>query len=205
MFTGIIQAKGRIEAIKVDNKGCRLDVDLGQLADQNIELGDSIACNGVCLTVVQLNGETAHFDVSLETLDKTIIGSWQPGLYINLEPALSLSTPLGGHLVSGHVDGVGELRKIKVEGDSTLMHFWIPTPLGRYIATKGSVAVNGISLTTNQIIADDEKGTIFALMIVPHTLAVTSLGDLAEGDEVHMEIDLIARYIDRMNEFDNQR
>lgn len=202
MFTGIIQSKGRVVSNQLGELGCRLVIDLGSLDVDAIQLGDSIACNGVCLTVVAINDQEADFDVSSETLDKTIISSWKNGETVNLETALSLSTPLGGHMVSGHVDGVGRLCLCAPVGEYTQMRFFIPRPLGRYIATKGSVSINGVSLTTNQIIADDENGTIFAVMIVPHTLAVTSLGNLSVDDPVHLEIDLIARYIDRMNEFD---
>ncbi len=202
MFTGIIQSQGVIKAIDVDGDGCRLDIDLGTLDSTTIETGDSIACNGVCLTVVRLNNQTARFDVSLETLDKTTIGAWQVGGEINLEAALSLSAPLGGHLVSGHVDGVGRLVSRQVEGDGTRMTFFVPKPLGRYIANKGSVGIDGVSLTTNSVLEDTEDGTIFEVMIVPHTLEVTSLGNLVAESKIHIEIDLIARYLSRMNEYD---
>lgn len=210
MFTGIIQSKGRVVSNTLVEGGRCIAVELGELDVSSITLGDSIACNGVCLTVVELTGKQAVFDVSNETLDKTLIGQWQVDAEINLETALTLQTPLGGHLVSGHVDGIGELRSKEADGDSTLTHFWVPSNLGRLVAAKGSVCLNGVSLTSNQIIRDDANengvnGSVFSVTIVPHTFAATSLGSLAIGDKLHVEIDLIARYLDRIQRFDAQQ
>lgn len=201
MFTGIIQSKGRIEANTPVEGGCRLQIALGSLPLTDIQPGDSIACNGTCLTIVEKQGQAGVFDVSNETLSKTLIGDWQPGTEINLETALTLATPLGGHLVTGHVDGIGELRLKQADGESTLTHFRVPRELGRFIAAKGSVCLNGVSLTSNAIIEDSAQGTVFSVTIVPHTFEVTALGQLEVGDALHVEIDVIARYLDRMREF----
>ncbi len=202
MFTGIIQALGRIEKIDIDESGCRLEVSIQTLADQEINLGDSIAVNGVCLTVVRYQQGRALFDVSLESLSKTCIGDWQAGDEVNLESALTLQTPLGGHIVTGHVDGIGEMLGREDAGDAIKMLFQVPAELGRYIAQKGSVCIDGVSLTTNQLLEDSRSGTTFAVMLVPHTLTVTSLKRLQAGSRVHIEIDVIARYLDRMQAYD---
>jgi riboflavin synthase len=167
-----------------------------------MQLGDSVAVNGACLTVVSFEQNIGTFDVSLESLTKTTIAEWQTQQAVNLELALSLSTPLGGHLVTGHVDGLGQLDAIIDQGDATEMQFRIPASLARYIATKGSVCINGVSLTTNRIVEDKPNYSVFTVTLVPHTLQVTSLGQLNKGDAVHIEIDVIARYLDRMRSYD---
>jgi riboflavin synthase len=204
MFTGIIQALGQIDSIDIDGSGCRLDVNIEALADQAINLGDSIAINGVCLTVVQFKQGRARFDVSLESLSKTCIEDWQAGDELNLETALTLQTPLGGHIVTGHVDGIGVMLEREDAGDAIKMLFEVPAGLGRYIAQKGSVCIDGVSLTTNQLLEDSQYGTTFAVMLVPHTLSVTSLKRLQAGSRVHIEIDVIARYLDRMQAYDQK-
>ena len=204
MFTGIIQGLGRIEHIDIDSAGCRLDVDLRELNDQSIDLGDSIAVNGVCLTVVRHEEGVARFDVSVESLDKSCIGSWKAGDEVHLETALTLPTPLGGHIVTGHVDGIGNTLSREEAGDAIRMVFQVPAELGRYIAQKGSVCIDGVSLTTNQVLEDKADGTTFAVMLVPHTLNVTSLKRLQAGSRVHIEIDVIARYLDRMQAYDDK-
>ncbi len=203
MFTGIIQALGRIEKIDVDESGCRLEVDIQALPDQKTELGDSIAVNGVCLTVVKYDRGRVGFDVSLESLSKTCIEDWKTGDEVNLETALTLQTPLGGHIVTGHVDGIGTTLGREDAGDAIKMLFQVPADLGRYIAQKGSVCIDGVSLTTNQLLEDSKQGTTFAVMLVPHTLSVTSLKRLEAGSRVHIEIDVIARYLDRMQSYDS--
>ena len=175
MFTGIIQALGHIESIDIDQSGCRLDVNIQALADQAINPGDSIAVNGVCLTVVNNEQGRVRFDVSLESLSKTCIEDWQPGDELNLETALTLQTPLGGHMVTGHVDGIGIMLEREDAGDAIKMVFQVPANLGRYIAQKGSVCIDGVSLTTNQLLEDEREGTTFAVMLVPHTLSMTSM------------------------------
>jgi riboflavin synthase len=204
MFTGIIQALGQIDSIDIDASGCRLDVNIEALADQSINLGDSIAVNGVCLTVVQYEQGRARFDVSLESLSKTCIDDWQAGDELNLETALTLQTPLGGHIVTGHVDGIGVMLEREDAGDAIKMLFEVPAELGRYVAQKGSVCIDGVSLTTNQLLEDSQDGTTFAVMLVPHTLSVTSLKRLQAGSRVHIEIDVIARYLDRMQAYDQK-
>lgn len=199
MFTGIVEAIGRITALRPGADGLVMDVDLAGLDTTRIRPGDSIAVNGACLTVTRLEGGVARFDVSSETLDKCLVGRWREGDRVNLEPALTLQKPLGGHLVSGHVDGTGILDSVTPGPDSTWMRFLVPRELGRYIAIKGSVALDGVSLTTNRV-TDIDAGTRFELTLVPHTLAMTTLGDLDPGDRVHVEVDLLARYLDRMQQ-----
>lgn len=199
MFTGIVEAIGRITALRPGADGLVMDVDLAGLDTKRIRPGDSIAVNGACLTVTRLEGGVARFDVSSETLDKCLVGCWREGDRVNLEPALTLQKPLGGHLVSGHVDGTGILDSVTPGPDSTWMRFLVPRELGRYIAIKGSVALDGVSLTTNRV-TDIDAGTRFELTLVPHTLAMTTLGDLDPGDRVHVEVDLLARYLDRMQQ-----
>jgi len=203
MFTGIIQGLGRIEKIHTDDAGCKLSLDLQAIADQEINIGDSVAVNGVCLTVVTVQDAVADFDVSLESLSKTCIADWAKADEVNLETALTLQTPLGGHIVTGHVDGIGEMLERTPAGDAIQMIFSVPAPLGRYMAQKGSVCIDGVSLTVNQVLEDTQHATTFAVMLVPHTLDVTSLKQLVDGSRVHIEIDVIARYLDRMQEYDS--
>ena len=205
MFTGIIQALGHIEKIDIDQSGCRLDVNINALADRVINPGDSIAVNGVCLTVVKYEQGSVRFDVSLESLSKTCIEEWRSGDELNLETALTLQTPLGGHIVTGHVDGIGVMLEREDAGDAIKMVFQVPAELGRYIAQKGSVCIDGVSLTTNQLLEDRQDGTTFAVMLVPHTLSVTSLKRLQTDSRVHIEIDVIARYLDRMQAYNRKK
>ena len=202
MFTGIIQGLGRIEKNHIDDSGCKLSLNLQSIGDQEINIGDSIAVNGVCLTVVTIQDAVANFDVSLESLSKTCIGDWENSEEVNLETALTLQAPLGGHIVTGHVDGIGEMLERTPAGDAIKMVFSVPSPLGRYMAQKGSVCINGVSLTVNQVLEDTQHVTTFSVMLVPHTLNVTSLKQLVAGGRVHIEIDMIARYLDRMHEYD---
>ena len=201
MFTGIIEAVGRVTEIGPAGDGLRLLVDLGELDTSRVNLGDSIAVSGICLTVTSIDDNVAAFDVSPETLQKTLLGHWRANHLANLEPALTLGTPLGGHLVSGHVDGSGSLDAVEVGSASTEMKIRLPRSLGRYIATKGSVTVDGVSLTTNQV-RDEGEETVFDLTLVPHTLAKTTLGGLKPGYRVHIEVDMMARYLDRMLQSD---
>ena len=194
MFSGIIASIGQITALTPRNDGSptvRLTVDAGNLGLDDVELGDSIACNGVCLTVVERFGNTFCVDVSPETLSCTIgLNALGP---INLEKALRLADRLGGHLVSGHVDGVGTVTRFDPVGDNRLLEIRAPEALAKYIARKGSITVNGVSLTTNAV-----EGSCFAINLIPHTLASTTLGGTRVGDHVNLEIDLIARYVERM-------
>lgn len=194
MFSGIIAAVGRITELTPRNDGTptvRLTVDAAHLDLNDVALGDSIACNGVCLTVVDRQGTCFCVDVSPETLSCTI-GLDAPGP-INLEKALRLADRLGGHLVSGHVDGVGEVLRFDPVGDNRLLEIRAPQALAKYIARKGSITVNGVSLTTNTV-----AGATFSINLIPHTLEATTLGGLQAGHKVNLEIDLIARYVERM-------
>lgn len=194
MFSGIIGAVGRIDALTPRNDGTptvRLSVAAGDLDLSDVALGDSIACNGVCLTVVERTGNAFCVDVSPETLSCTIgLSALGP---INLEKALRLADRLGGHLVSGHVDGVGTVLRFEPVGDNRLLEIGAPQELAKYIARKGSITVNGVSLTTNAV-----DGNRFTINLIPHTLASTTLGGIRVGDRVNLEIDLIARYVERM-------
>ena len=191
MFSGIIAAVGRITAITPREVGCRLTVDAGKLDLSDVALGDSIAHSGVCLTVVAKEGNTFMVDVSPETLACTV-GLEAVGP-VNLEKALRLADRLGGHLVSGHVDGVGEVLRFDAIGDNRLLEIRAPQNLAKYIARKGSITVNGTSLTTN-----DVNGTDFTINLIPHTLENTTLHRLAPGARVNLEVDLIARYCERL-------
>jgi riboflavin synthase len=191
MFSGIIAAVGRITEITPREAGFRLHVDAGSLDLDDVALGDSIAHNGVCLTVVAKNGQTFMVDVSPETLSCTV-GLDAPG-EVNLEKALRLADRLGGHLVSGHVDGVGEVLRFDPVGDNRLLEIRAPREIAKYIARKGSVTVNGTSLTTNEV-----NGTDFTINLIPHTLENTILKHLQPGSRVNLEVDLIARYCERL-------
>lgn len=193
MFTGIIQAVGKIAAIEQKGVDARLRVDTGRLDMSNVNTGDSIAVSGVCLTAVEHSASGFAADVSRETLSRTTLGQLGPGGSVNLEKALTLATPLGGHLVSGHVDGVGAVVSRAQEGSSVRFRFQAPDDLARYIAEKGSICVDGVSLTVNAV-----DGARFDVNIVPHTLAETTLGSLQSGSKVNLEVDLLARYLERL-------
>ncbi|HMW64257.1 riboflavin synthase [Accumulibacter sp.] len=194
MFSGIVAAVGQIVDITPRGDGAgtvRLKIDARQLALDDVALGDSIACSGVCLTVVDRQDAFFFVDVSPESLACTV-GLAAPGP-VNLEKALRLADRLGGHLVSGHVDGVGEVLAFEALGDNRLLTIRAPEALARYIARKGSVTVSGVSLTTNTV-----DGAVFSINLIPHTLQATTLGFLQVGDRVNLEIDLIARYCERL-------
>jgi len=192
MFSGIVAACGRIVAITPLQDGVRLTVDTAGLDLSDLRIGDSIANSGVCLTAVQVVDENVMFDVSRETLNCTA-GLDTVGNEVNLEKALCLSDRLGGHLVSGHVDGVGEVLRFEPIGESHELVIRAPEALAGYIARKGSVTINGVSLTVNRVEATD-----FSINLIPHTVAVTNLKRLKAGSLVNLEIDLIARYVERM-------
>lgn len=198
MFTGIVEAVGRItevERLADEAAGVRLTIDAGALDLSDVRLGDSIALNGACMTVVELQPPLFEVDVSRESLSKTA-GLAAPGS-VNLEKALALGERLGGHLVSGHVDGIGEVRRFEPVGESWALVVRAPRELGKYFAYKGSVTVNGVSLTVNAV-QDGPEGTDLSINLIPHTIEVTTLKDLAVGTRVNLEIDLIARYVERM-------
>ncbi|MDH5408737.1 MAG: riboflavin synthase [Gammaproteobacteria bacterium] len=198
MFTGIIQAEGTIAAIEPKGEDTRLRVLTGKLDLADVQLGDSIAVNGVCLTAVELPGDGFWADVSAETLSCTTFKTLKTGMKVNLEKALTPSSRLGGHLVSGHVDGIGEVTQRYNEGRSVRFHIKTPDELAKYIAAKGSVCIEGISLTVNSV-----DGAEFSLNIVPHTLQETTMGDLQVGTQVNLEVDVIARYLERLLQGDN--
>jgi riboflavin synthase len=193
MFTGIIQAIGQIRRLEPRGGDVRLAVGTGKLGLTGVNLGDSIAVNGVCLTAVALNGAEFAADVSRETLALTTLGGLKPGSPVNLEKALTLATPLGGHLVSGHVDGMGEVLERHDDGRSWRLRIAAPAELAKYIAHKGSICVDGTSLTVNAV-----NGREFELNIVPHTLVETIIGGYGPGTRVNLEVDLIARYLERL-------
>jgi len=193
MFTGIIEAIGTVAAMEPKGADMRLQISSGALDLEDVRLGDSIAVNGVCLTVTALPGNGFWADVSGETLRRTGYAQLKVGDRVNLEKALTPSTRLGGHLVSGHVDGVGEV--IERSSDGRSIHFRIKAPdeLARYIAEKGSITVDGISLTVNSV-----DGAVFELNIVPHTLEETTMAAFRSGTRVNLEVDIIARYLERL-------
>ncbi len=193
MFTGIIQTVGLIRAIEPHQSDCSLIIALNSLASEVIELGDSIAVNGVCLTAVSFDNGAFRADVSRETLDCTTVGGFQPGHRVNLELAMRPQDRLGGHLVSGHVDGVGEVVRRWPDGNSERFRFKAPSDIARYIAAKGSVCIDGTSLTVNAVEGDE-----FDVNIVPHTLENTVIGGYASGSQVNLEVDVVARYIERL-------
>ncbi|MEW6168453.1 MAG: riboflavin synthase [Pseudomonadota bacterium] len=194
MFTGIIEAIGRIGGITETGGDRRMRFEApGYLA--GIRLGDSIAVSGVCLTAVDCGPDHFDADLSAETLSLTTAGRWTRGGAVNLERALTPEKPLGGHLVSGHVDGVGRLLARSEDARSARLCFEAPAALARYIARKGSICIDGVSLTVN-----DVEGSRFGVNIIPHTLSHTTLGGLAAGDPVNLEVDLVARYLERLLE-----
>lgn len=193
MFTGIIEAVGTIKLAEKRQGDLRLQIQSGKLDLADVQLGDSIATNGVCLTVVDLPGDGYIADVSVETLEHATLGSLGVGSLVNLEKALTPTTRLGGHLVSGHVDGVGTVISVEPSARSTI--YWVEAPKGlaKYIAHKGSITVDGISLTVNEV-----EDCRFALNIVPHTQQETAVGDWKVGTRVNLEVDQIARYLERL-------
>ena len=192
MFSGIIADVGIITRAEDRDGGLRLSVSTEVLGMDDVQIGDSIAVNGVCLTVVKLDGHVFTVDVSRESLNCTV-GLERQGGHVNLEKALRLSDRLGGHLVSGHVDGVGEVVAFNDLGESWRLVVRAPHALAKYIATKGSITINGVSLTVNHV-----AGSEFDVNLIPHTLDVTTLNELTAGAKVNLEIDLIARYVERM-------
>lgn len=195
MFTGIIAAVGRITHVQALEQGLRLTVEAPDLEMEDVAIGDSIAHGGVCLTVIEKAGSRYKVDVSRETLACTV---GLEGLHeVNLEKALRLVDRLGGHLVSGHVDGVGEVIRFAPLGESHELVIRVPQALAKYVAQKGSLAVDGVSLTVNRVV-DGVAGTDVSINLIPHTVAVTTLRRLVAGHRVNLEIDLIARYVERM-------
>lgn len=193
MFTGIVEAVGKVAATQPRGGDLRLAIEAETLALDAVRLGDSIAVNGICLTVVEFDAHRFAADVSVETLAHTTAGSWQVGTQVNLEQALTPRHRLGGHIVSGHVDGVGEVLARHGDARSERFRLRAPLALARYIASKGSITVDGTSLTVNAV-----DGAEFEINIVPHTLANTIIGGYRPGTRVNLEVDVIARYLERL-------
>ena len=195
MFTGIISAIGRVRSVEALGAGRDMRLVIEQAWADPPALGASIACSGCCLTAVAIGSDWFAVEASAETLAHTVLGRWEPGSRVNLERALRVGDELGGHIVSGHVDGVGEIVSRVPENGSTRFTLRVTAALSRFIAQKGSVAVNGISLTVNAV-----DGDVFGVNIIPHTIENTDLASLAPGDTVNIEIDTLARYVARLNE-----
>ncbi len=193
MFTGLVQAVGRVMALTRTAGGARLAVDAGGLDLAGARPGDSISVSGVCLTAVAVDAGGFQADLSAETLARTTLGGLRPGARVNLEPALRLSDRLGGHLVSGHVDGLGRVVSARQADGGRRLRLAAPAALARYIAEKGSITVDGVSLTVNAV-----AGAEFDLTLIPETVARTTLGGLRAGDRVNLEVDLLARYLERL-------
>lgn len=194
VFTGLVQAVGSIARLTLVQEGRRLAVDVA-LAPEHRTMGASVAVSGACLTVVGATDSTLEFDVGFETLDKTVLGELKAGRPVNIEPSLRIGDPLGGHLVSGHVDGVGRVTRTTKRGDALQVHIAAPPDLHRFIAPKGSICVDGVSLTVNAV---DAQG--FEVGLVPHTLEATTFSELAPGVRVNLEVDQVARYLARLLE-----
>ena len=193
MFTGIIEAVGEVVAMQASGGDLRLRVNTGKLSLDDVKLGDSICTNGACLTVIELPGDGYWADVSVETLNFTTLGKLQTGSKVNLEKALTATDRLGGHIVSGHVDGVGEVVSLQEDGRSIRFVIRAPSQLAKYIAHKGSICIDGTSLTVNAV-----NGAEFELNIIPQTMAETVFGQYRPGSQVNLEVDVIARYLERL-------
>lgn len=193
MFTGIVLAKGRVASIVERGGDLELGVDAAGIGAERLGVGDSISVQGACLTVTRIEGPCFFADVSRETMGKTTLGKLGVGSNVNLEPSLRAGDALGGHLVSGHVDALGTLRRLAEDARSTRMEFELPAHLMRFVAPKGSICIDGVSLTVNLV-----DGLRFEVNIIPHTFAVTTLGELRAGSEVNIEIDVVARYLERL-------
>jgi len=193
MFTGIVETTGQIARIEPRGGDVRLVIDAGALGLDDVAIGDSIAVSGVCLTAIEIDGNTFAVDVSTETLSRTSLGALGVGARVNLEKALRLSDRLGGHLVSGHVDGLARVVSVEADARSQRWTFELPPELARYAAPKGSIAIDGVSLTVNEV-----DGARFGVNLIPHTIDVTTLGDRKAGDAVNIEVDMIMRYVERL-------
>jgi riboflavin synthase len=199
MFTGIVSTTGTIQEITRTGGDSRLRIFCSAIEKQHFRIGDSIAVSGVCLTMLEPEETGFSADVSNETLELTTLGNLEPGRQLNLELAMGLEDRLGGHMVSGHVDGKAQLMSRRKDARAERFEFEVPADLARYVAKKGSICVDGVSLTVNEV-----NGARFTVCLIPHTLEVTTLGDLQPGDEVNIEVDLIARYLERLTDPDLQ-
>ena len=195
MFTGIVQAVGKVAALMPQGGDLRLSIETGMLPMDVVKLGDSVSVNGCCLTVVARSAKGFEADASRETLSLTTLGELKVGSLLNLETALTPATALGGHLVSGHVDGVGTVKARREDARSVRFDIEVPRELARYVAHKGSICVDGVSLTVNGV-----RDTVFDVNIIPHTLEHTTFGQYRPGSRVNLEVDLVARYLERLLE-----
>ena len=195
MFTGIVQAIGEVRAITPRGGDVELLIAAAALGLEVVAIGDSISVSGCCLTVTRLTGDSFTADASLETLQVTTLGGWRPGQRVNLEKALRAGDPLGGHYVTGHVDGIGAVVATRADGRSLRIDFEVPAALARYIARKGSVCIDGVSLTINDVVQNR-----FGVNLIPHTLEVTTLGACQAGTQENVEVDIIARYVERLRQ-----
>jgi len=193
VFTGIVQAVGKVEALTPKGGDLRLSIATGELPMTDVKLGDSISVSGCCLTVIAKHTHGFDADASKETLSLTTLSDLKPGSPVNLEKALTLGTPLGGHLVSGHVDGLGIVKSRREEARSVRFDIEVPKELCRYVAQKGSITVDGVSLTVNAV-----KAGVFDVNIIPHTLAHTIFGNYQRGSRVNLEVDVVARYVESL-------
>jgi riboflavin synthase len=193
MFTGIIVATGRVSSLTQKGGDLEMAIDAAALDFSRVAIGDSVSVQGVCLTVTRIEDTRFYADVSRETMAKTTLGTLRAGSRVNLEPSLRAGDALGGHWVSGHVDTVGKLRELVQDARSWRLEFELPISLMRFVASKGSICINGVSLTVNKV-----QGRRFDVNIIPHTHQVTTLGELAVEDGVNIEIDVVARYLDRL-------
>ena len=193
MFTGIVQDVGRVQVLEARDGDIQMVIEFDRMDPSGIRIGDSICVQGCCLTATELLGSAFAADVSRETLSLTTLGDLRPGTSVNLEPSLKAGDALGGHLVSGHVDGIATITSISGDARSQRLKIAVPSDLARYIARKGSVAVDGVSLTVNEV-----DGNEFGVNIIPHTQTVTTLGRLVVGARVNLEIDQVARYVERL-------
>jgi riboflavin synthase len=193
MFTGIVQAIGEVRAITPRGGDVELLFGVGTLSLDGVAIGDSISVSGCCLTVTRLTADSFAADASIETLQVTTLGRWKVGQRVNLERALRAGDALGGHYVTGHVDGIATVVSVVADARSLRMHFEVPATLARYVARKGSACIDGVSLTVN-----DVARTRFGVNLIPHTLEVTTLGAAQTGTQVNLEVDIIARYVERM-------
>ncbi len=199
MFTGLIRTQGTIR--RVDQRGdCMMTIALAE--GFTIEIGDSICCQGICLTATKINDNEFKVSLSGETMTRTTAKDWQVGTLINIEPSLSVGDKLGGHFVSGHVDGLAYAVAAEKDGDSMIWEFEVPPHLAQFIAAKGSVTLDGVSLTVNKVeeLTEPTPATRFSVNIIPHTAKVTSFGRLKIGDAVNLEVDMLARYVARLDE-----
>lgn len=199
MFTGIVQALGTVSRMTPAEAGCRMRIDCPELEPAGWREGDSVAVAGCCLTALEIDERGFSADLSAETLARTSLGSLAIGSAVNLEPALALGDRLGGHLVSGHVDALAEVISVRPAGESRIFRFRVPAELARFIAEKGSVTLDGVSLTVNAV-----ESAEFEINLIPHTLAVTTLGQLEAGKRVNLEVDLLARYLERLTGVQNE-